>query len=359
MSLLPKFCNGQIIDGSFIHITKSCKTHCNSEKCQKFYQGLITNSEEGVFMCPYGLSSVVSLQGGSACVYTGLRIKDYYKKDKAPVKESAVVYNPVLTKETVYSLVDEMVNIDNQIYQLNKKSNDLDDLLHETRKMNAQIKSRCDDFFDTYETVDDCPPEKIERFIKDTLVNSYIAYNRFAYFDTVLNPRLTNVSPFSAGVFKKFDKMRRLFMGDSQKHIRISLNTTQTNTYKYNIYPTFETLLFIIFENAVKYSPPNKSIEVDFSDGIDEILDVSIKSIGPYSDENELLHLCEKGYRGENAKLLDVDGQGYGLSFAKQICDIHKITMDLSSIYSHKDHGVKYGEFCIHLHFDRSNMNVI
>ena len=86
-------------------------------------------------------------------------------------------------------------------------------------------------------------------------------------------------------------------------------------------------------------------------------MDITIKSIGPFCDENEILHLCEKGFRGENAKKAQERGQGFGLSFAKKICESHNIDISFESVYSHKDHGVHYGTFFVKLHFDNRNIS--
>ena len=82
------------------------------------------------------------------------------------------------------------------------------------------------------------------------------------------------------------------------------------------------------------------------------LLDVTIKSIGPYCEENEILHLCDKGFRSENAKKAQETGQGFGLNFAKKICCAHNIDLSFNSVFLHKDHGVKYGTFYVHMHFD-------
>jgi len=104
-------------------------------------------------------------------------------------------------------------------------------------------------------------------------------------------------------------------------------------------------------ENAIKYSPKNKPVEVIFEEN-GHLLDVTIKSIGPYCDENEIVHLCDKGFRGENARIAQETGQGFGLSFARKICATHNIGLSFQSVYLNKDHGVKYGTFFVKLHFN-------
>lgn len=192
--------------------------------------------------------------------------------------------------------------------------------------------------------------------LKNAHVSSFMISNRFAYFDSILNPTLSMGSAYSAVVFKKFDKMRKLLRGYQRKNVWISLDSPTQSNYRYKIYPTFETLLFIVLENAIKYSPNNKSVDVIFAER-DHLLEVTIKSIGPYCDENEILHLCDKGFRGENARMAQSTGQGFGLNFAQKICLAHNIKVTFDSVYLNKDHGVKYGTFSVHLHFDNSLEN--
>ena len=103
----------------------------------------------------------------------------------------------------------------------------------------------------------------------------------------------------------------------SRKNVWITINSRNQSNHRYIIYPTFETLLFIILENAIEYSPNNKAVEVIFEEN-GHLLDVAVRSTGPYCDENKLLHLCDKGFRSENAKIAQEVGQGFGLNFAKK-----------------------------------------
>ena len=117
-----------------------------------------------------------------------------------------------------------------------------------------------------------------------------------------------------------------------------------------------EQVIVNLIENAIKYSPNNKAVEVIFEEK-GHLLDVTIKSIGPYCDENEILHLCDKGFRSENARIAQSTGQGFGLNFAKKICLAHNIGITFDSVYLNKDHGVKYGTFSVRLHFDNGAEN--
>lgn len=352
MSLLPIFINDTLNDGSYIHLLPFCKNNHSKGKCAEYYK-IIRDGKIGLHCCPYGLSSYVFAIPNDKIIFSGLRIRENYDKKKAKaVNTTENIYNPVITEENFLSIAHDIAVTIDEKYTLQKKLDAINDLLHETRSLNGQVKSSIDLLWETHPDENEIEYEELLLAIKNAHVSSHLISNRFAYFDSILNPTLTSNSPYSVIVFRKFDKMRKLLKGYMRKNVWISLNSPGQCDYSYDILQTFETLLFILLENAVKYSVPSRSVDVNFYEN-GNILDVSIESLGPYSDENELLHLCEKGYRGENAKAIQPRGQGFGLNFAKKICDDHNIRISFNSVYSHKDHGIKYGTFFVKLHFEK------
>ena len=135
--------------------------------------------------------------------------------------------------------------------------------------------------------------------------------------------------------------------------MRISLNGQ--SSYSYKIFQSFETLLFIILENAIKYSPKKRTINVNFNEPDEDKLVVKIESVGPFCRDNELKKIGTKGFRGYNAQKCDVTGQGMGLAFAREICDQHHIDISFDSANAFKDHGISYGPFTVILSFDHNN----
>ena len=355
MSLLPLYSDDyKIIDGTLFHVLPFCISHCNNKKCKAFYEEL-KSKPAGFYSCPYGLSTYTYNSSDQKLIFTGLKIRGYYNKDKAKVtiNEKPVVYNPIINIEQCIALVQEMIDTMDEKQKAIAQLSAINDLLHETRTLNAQTKSSIDLLFDKYGDEENIPVDKLIETIKNAQVGSYLISNRFSYFDSILNPELQTGDPFPANVFRKFDKMRKLLKGYMQKDVRINLYSPIQSEFRYKIHPTFETLLFILLENAIKYSPEGEIVDISLNESNDN-LDVTIKSIGPYCDENEILHLCDKGFRSENAILYRNKGQGFGLNFAKKICDMHDIGLSFESIYSHKSYGVKYGTFKILLHFNAS-----
>lgn len=283
-----------------------------------------------------------------------MRIKGVYNKKIARIAESQeYVYNPVVEESACASIAQEAAISLFEKQELEGKLEAIRDLLHETRSLNGQIKNSIDLLWETNLDEASIDHDTMVETLKNAHVSSFMISNRFSYFDSILNPSLSTGSAYPAVIFKKFDKMRKLLRGYQRKNVWISIDSPMQSDYRYNIYPTFETLLFIVLENAIKYSPKNKPVDVIFEEK-GHILDVTIKSIGPYCDENEILHLCDKGFRSENAKIAQSIGQGFGLNFAQKICLAHNIGISFDSAYMNKDHGVKYGTFRVHLHFDNS-----
>jgi two-component system OmpR family sensor kinase len=75
-----------------------------------------------------------------------------------------------------------------------------------------------------------------------------------------------------------------------------------------------------LMDNAVKFTDPGEAIQVRaFEDSTHVIVEIADK--GPGISENELPHVWEELYRGEQAR--GVPGSGLGLALAKAIVELH------------------------------------
>jgi len=83
-----------------------------------------------------------------------------------------------------------------------------------------------------------------------------------------------------------------------------------------------ETLTNILL-NAVKYTPDKGKVELNIKDEKECIL-IEVKDNGIGIPETDLQHIFEEFYRAENARKIEKDGTGLGLSFAKQVVERHK-----------------------------------
>lgn len=352
MALLPIYRDEQLQDGCYIHALPTCLEKCKSEKCIAHYKKVVEKNT-GFYTCPYGLSTLVyKNSSGAACVFSSLRERTTYNKKQAALLQAKYkIYNPILDSEELVALAQDECDRQDREQSFEQKIEEVNDLLHEARKLNGQIKTECDVIWENSSAGTEYDAEGLLEFIRKIHIYSFIVYNRFQYFDTILNPMLSVGAAYNAIVFKKLDKMRKLLKGYGRKNVWISLEGQ--STYGYRVYQSFETLLFIILENAIKYSPDNNPITINFEEENENILDVTIQSTGPYCRSEEIKMLGTKGFRGEEAKRLDSTGQGIGLNFAKKICEQHNIQIDFDSSYKGRNHGIVYGTFIVKLHFDR------
>ncbi len=88
--------------------------------------------------------------------------------------------------------------------------------------------------------------------------------------------------------------------------------------------------LRIFMDNAIKYTPHGKSIEIGCSI-IDGNVSILVKDYGQGIDEADLPHIFERFYRCDKARGRQEGSTGLGLSIAKQIVDLHNGEIIVSS----------------------------
>lgn len=93
-------------------------------------------------------------------------------------------------------------------------------------------------------------------------------------------------------------------------------------------------LFTILLDNAVKYSPEKKNVEVR-SINIGSNLKISIKDNGIGIDKKDLPFIFERFYRADKSRTKQqIPGYGLGLSIAKRIVDLHGGTIEVESASS-------------------------
>ncbi len=108
----------------------------------------------------------------------------------------------------------------------------------------------------------------------------------------------------------------------NQKNIKLSYEGTETvydiSGEQVLIEETLTNLLF----NAIRYTPAGGSIVLTIKDKLSEYL-VQIKDTGIGIPKGEEEKIFEEFYRAPNARKVERDGTGLGLSFAKQVVEKH------------------------------------
>lgn len=109
-------------------------------------------------------------------------------------------------------------------------------------------------------------------------------------------------------------------------------------------YPTLAAVSNILFDNAVKYSLPDSTIQCEL-DASDDYVEIKFSNYGPYLLEQEYESVFDLGKRGKYADVLGKQGSGYGLNFLKSIVRAHYGKVTLSSEYGGKINDIPYGTF--------------
>ena len=357
MSLIPYLDSAKnIVDGTFIKALHFCKENCQKEKCKGFYEGLFLNADNGFYKCPYGLSVYLKKINDEKRIFVSFREQNtYVKKNKRFLKEK--VYNPVLEKDQIEALINSSINNDIINKQVSETQNSVDSMLHELRKLNAQIKEHCDSLFSNYGDKDDLytlPPDEYTKLfdrLKTLYVISTMINTRYSLYSYEKNPDILTLSmPININIYKKFDKCRKVLKNYQKRNIFINFSGTAYKMFK--AYSSFEMIPFLLLENAVKYSVNDSEVNVLFESQISKLI-IRIESFSPYCSREELEKITERGFRGKNAQKTN-DGSGIGLYFVKILCDLHNIAISFDSDCNNikKVDGVAYSIFKVELEFN-------
>lgn len=230
----------------------------------------------------------------------------------------------------------------------------LHDLMHELREFNRVIKSKSERLTSILIIEDDerqlvISAERVAeaRAAASTiLATGQLISLRLNLIDYETNPeRFAREQRFSTSVYGKFAKARLMLMPRaSERHVKIKM--LGESFKQKDLYPAFDLVPFILLDNAVKYAPSHSIIEIRISETSREI-EVTVESLGPKVDEDEICRLTEKGYRGRGATIASDRGSGLGLNFADYLCRLNGITLKFWSGGSEwgGDGGVTYAIF--------------
>lgn len=352
-----------IICGTFIENPAFCNQNSLCGRCLQYYTHMKT-VPPGFYTCPHGLSTFVYESNGEKIIFTGFRERNTYRKGERNIldkKTGEISYNPILSSEQICNLVKFTIDDIKAHQKLAETVKIVDDTLHEIRTLNATIKSKCDILLNCLPQDDSMASDEymlntIAPYIRNISTTSYMIHSRFMLYDFFRNPGGQSLGgTFIGGVYKKFDKLRMILSGYEKRYVNFKF--IGFSKLCYPLHSSFEILIFLILENAIKYSPDNESVKVYFSETINahcNKLIITIKSDGPYCSPRELTTIMCRGIRGKNAEKVASAGSGIGLYLSKMLADLHKISIEVDSVETRKIGQVPYGDFSVKLTFDET-----
>jgi len=259
-----------------------------------------------------------------------------------------VRYDKIIKKNN--KIADELDNLRRESEQLKKQnavlSSALDGTMHEVRRFSGELS----DYAEKISRLTAGQSGQIKDLSDTIFFTSGMLASRLTFTDIELNPAAVSKQfKIRTGIYKKFDKARYILFNRA-KSKQISINFKGNSVNEFDAIEAFELVPFVILDNAVKYSPPSRDIQVIFNEQPREV-DVLIKSCGPKVDPDELQCLFNKGVRGRNGAMAASAGDGLGLYLAKTLCDLTstKISVTSNQQVEFQLGGIGYSEFEVKL----------
>lgn len=319
-------------------------TFCNKNRprCRNHYGSIY--SDPGIHTCPYGFSSyVLRTIDHEPTIITSIRITDHFKKDKT--KNRLSPFSPTLSADQIYELEIGLKRLHKEILDTTNDSI-LEDTIHEIRKLNAGIKAKSEDLTCKLECTDHT---FMANQAHDIFAYSSLISTRLNFFDLEKNPDLSIEIKRNVEVYKKFDKVRYC-MNTMCRNKKLTINFYGKCYSRANVNEVFDLLPYVFLENATKYSPDDNDINVHFIEN-DHYTIVEVKSLGPQVSQHEINDLFLPRFRSASAHECVTSGTGIGLYFAKKICDLNNIHIDIDSSpkVTQEINGVPYSIFTVTL----------
>ncbi|EPC6700620.1 ATP-binding protein [Escherichia coli O8;H9] len=332
-------------DGLLFSVPNVCKS-TKKKICNKFYNEIA--EKKGFHTCPKGLSSY-STGNKEQPIYSSFKVAGYYN---VPLTKGLPEFLPTLPVISVIQSISKEYELKQELIQKKPPTNMvteesdkelIDFSIHEVRKFNGEIKRISEEIMGSR----DMSPELLKAKVKSIFASSSLISVRLGVYDIEENPQLLEFQKtYSAGVYKKFQKASHCLENYAKDNRVKILGFHGKSHHEIEIFPLFDFVPFVILENAIKYSLPDQDIEVHFDEISKNTLEVSVISTGPHNTKAELLSIFDKKSRGANAILVDNTGGGYGLYFAKLVCDLHDIKIQVHSAQPSLNYnGIDYSEF--------------
>ena len=84
-----------------------------------------------------------------------------------------------------------------------------------------------------------------------------------------------------------------------------------------------EIILFNVLANAFKFTPNGESVSLNIKKNEDGACEIIIKDTGRGIPSDELLRIFDRFYRGKEKDATTISGTGIGLSFVKELTELH------------------------------------
>ena len=128
-------------------------------------------------------------------------------------------------------------------------------------------------------------------------------------------------------VVKEAHEMARPIADERHLSLTVSLGAQLVRVL--GDFATLRRLLWILIDNALKYTPAPGQIDIALS-AMDGRATVTVRDSGVGISPSDLFHIFDRFYRADPSRS-QVEGAGLGLSIAKWIADLHRAELTVTS----------------------------
>jgi signal transduction histidine kinase/AraC-like DNA-binding protein/CheY-like chemotaxis protein/ABC-type xylose transport system substrate-binding protein len=154
------------------------------------------------------------------------------------------------------------------------------------------------------------------------LVNQLIDYRKIEYDKQQLNFTYNNIVEFVRDIMESFRET-------AKKHnIGLNLKTDEAEVMVWFDVNMLDKVFFNLMSNALKFTKDNGRIDILFTKQDNTAITIQVKDNGIGLEPAEAEHVFDQFYQAENGVN---KGSGLGLALSKQIIDLHKGTITVSS----------------------------
>lgn len=317
-----------LIPGSVFEVPSTCKG-CKTKDCIKGYskeENFSGECSKGMFYYVFEICKI-------KLVIAGIRNFDRWKVNKGDRQK--------FYKEDVAYWLDRKLNIENEIQDsIRSEVKATLNILHDVKSIGSLINRNVEKLIYSYQGENfDEKFEKSPEAVRNLHAVSGFLTDIFSFLDIFSNPESASFGRRApCSIFQLTEKLKKTVVPISGKgDVRVWIEGK--SKIQSNVYDSIKILLFILIDNAVKYSAEGLTVQIKIED-TNKCVYWSIENTGPTVLDDEVSRLFEKGYRGSLAKKFVREGAGIGLHIAAAIADIHGFKITYSQTPSYGINGV-------------------
>lgn len=288
------------------------KCFVNNDKCKAFYSKLKDSEPLSIHECPFGYCAVSSL----FTIFTGIKLKGLYSSKKVESNARGKDSSSIVDKEDLMAVLKDICNLENEV--LNK--NIYVQTIHDIKRASSSFSDKLDEVIQEGKYKED-------PVLRDLLDGFDFIGTRLDYHDFSLGKQNNlALGAYRVNLVKIGVKLSKMLKYRSEpKQVKIINNSDGcSNIHIIADSKIIYVLFFVLVDNAIKYSPINEIIHIDYSDyDNDKILVAFNNKVSTPLSEDDVINLFRPGFRGSNS--LNETGTGVGMSIVKNIIDIYNL----------------------------------